>query len=707
MKKQRALTMTVDAGIAWLEIDVAGEAQNTLGEALGRDLDAALTRLETETGIQGAILISAKQGSWVAGADVKMFEKLDTPEAAASLIRAGQRGFDRLAALPFPTLAAIQGACLGGGLELALACDARLAADDDKTVLGLPEVMLGILPAGGGTQRLPRLIGLPDALDMILTGKRLGPKKAKKLGVVDELCPPAIVRRAAKQVMRRLIDAGDDARELSTRRRLEDLALADNPIGRRLVLGKAKQGVMDKTHGNYPAPLRAIECVRIGLEDGMAAGLEAEARAFGDLATSPEARNLMAIFFAQTALKKETGTDDKAVKPRKVRQLGVLGGGLMGGGIAYVAAAQAKIPVRIKERDDDGVARGLAYVQGIVDALAKRRSIDRLEADGIMARVSASTDYRGLGRADVVIEAVFEDLELKERVLGDLEPHLGDDCVFASNTSTIPIGRIAAAAKRPERVCGMHFFSPVHKMPLLEVIVTDETTAEATATCVQLGKRMGKTVIVVGDGPGFYTSRILAPYMNEAAFLLEEGVPVEIIDRSLVNWGFPVGPLTLLDEVGLDVAEKAGKVMLEAFPDRLRAPEGMAKLRADDRAGRKNGRGFYRYDGDKKQGPDPSVYTVIGVAPRRDVPASDALAERVALTMVNEAARCLGEGILRSARDGDMGAVFGLGFPPFRGGPFRWMEQVGMKEVHRKLKRLADKHGPRFEPAPYIADKVR
>jgi 3-hydroxyacyl-CoA dehydrogenase/enoyl-CoA hydratase/3-hydroxybutyryl-CoA epimerase len=391
----------------------------------------------------------------------------------------------------------------------------------------------------------------------------------------------------------------------------------------------------------------------------------------------------------------------------------MLGAGLMGAGIAYVTAAQARIGVRLEDKDDAGVGRGLAYARSIVEERVKRRSLTRLEADEILARITGGTDKVALRNAEVVIEAVFEDLALKHRMVKDVEGIGSGEVIFASNTSSIPITKIAAASAHPETVIGMHYFSPVHKMPLLEVIVTEQTAPWVTATCVDLGKKQGKTVIVVRDGAGFYTSRILAPYLNEAAHLVAEGVPVERIDEALVAWGFPVGPITLLDEVGIDVGEKVGHIMEEAFGERMQAPPGMDKLVADQRHGRKNKRGFYLYeDGGEnakkksKKQVDESVYRVLGVTPANEM-SRERIAERCALQMINEAALCFGEGILRSARDGDIGAIFGLGFPPFRGGPFRYVDATGPKEIVQRLDALRGMHGRRFTPAPVLADMAK
>ncbi len=446
--------------------------------------------------------------------------------------------------------------------------------------------------------------------------------------------------------------------------------------------------------------------VRRGLDEGFVSGLDAEAHAFGELVVSGEATELMGLFFARRAADKDRGIDATDVLAPMVRKVAVLGGGQMGAGIAYVTTAVAGLRARIKDKDNAAVLRGLGAVHRMVHQRVARKRITRAEADRLMHTVTGTVDYSGFRDADIVIEAVFEDLTLKQRVLREVEEVTRPDAIFASNTSALPIGRIAEASLHPETVVGMHYFSPVHRMPLLEVVVTDRTAPWVTATAVALGKRQGKTVIVVRDGVGFYTTRILAAFMNEAAHLLTEGGPVDRIDAALVDFGFPVGPLELTDEVGIDVAANVGEIMRRAYGDRMAAPETFGRLIAAGRLGRKGRRGFYLYDG-KKKGVDPTVYAVLDVKPSHTAMDDEDIAERCVLRMVDEAARCYGEGILRSARDGDLGAVLGLGFPPFRGGPFRYVDATGVTEIVMRLERYRDALGHRFEPAPLLSDMAR
>jgi 3-hydroxyacyl-CoA dehydrogenase/enoyl-CoA hydratase/3-hydroxybutyryl-CoA epimerase len=694
-----------------VRIDVPGEAVNTLQADFVQAFSRLLDDVETDDDVRAVVITSGKSDSFIAGADIRMLQHIASAPEGAELSRSGQRVLSRLATVRVPTVAAIHGPCLGGGLELALACTSRVASQDAKTKLGLPEVQLGILPGLGGTQRLPRLIGTPAALDMMLTGRQVDARRALRMGLVDEVVPSSILLEAA--VERALSLAPGGARSRSPRRvmsgkeRLKEAAVSGNAIGRVVLFSQAKKQLLAKTHGNYPAPEKILDVVKQGLERGIEHGLEAEARAFGELALSPQAQQLMNVFFATQELKKDTGASDPSVRAKAVAKVGVIGAGLMGAGIAYVTAEVAGIPVRLRDKDHVGLAAGLKLVRGLLDERVARRRMTPAARDGVMLRVTPTTDYSGFHDVDVVIEAVFEDIALKHLIVQNVEEH-GSSAIFASNTSSLPISRIAEASAHPERVIGMHYFSPVHKMPLLEIVVTKQTADWVVATCVELGKKQGKTVIVVNDGVGFYTSRILSPYLNEAAFLLAEGVRVEQIDRALVTWGFPVGPLTLLDEVGVDVADKVGHIMHAAFGERMRPAPGLDRLVADKRLGKKNQRGFYAYGEQKgaSRPVDASVYKVLGVKPNLDLPLNE-IANRVVLQMVNEAARCYGEGVLRSARDGDVGAVFGLGFPPFRGGPLRFADAISAAEIVRRLQDYERRYGARFAPAPTLLDMAR
>lgn len=694
-------------GVATVLIDRADEPINTLGVSLLTELVDVVDRLE-QADVKAVVFGSSKR-DFLAGADIRMFADISSPDQAVEALTALHGVFNRIEALHTelgkPVVAAIHGACLGGGLEFALTCSSRICSTSQKTQLGQPEVQLGLIPGGGGTQRLPELIGLAAGLEMVMGGKPVTAYKAKKLGLVDETVPAALLLQIAQQRAIDLIDATSDEQRATldmSSDGLQKYAIEKNPAGRKLLWKKAYDTMITQTKGHYPAPKRAFEAVRIGVEQGRAAGMAAEIRFFAELVMTPESAALRSLFFATTALKSDTGIDSDA-QPIDVSNVAVLGGGLMGGGISTVTTLKAQKNVRIKEIDVAGVGRGLAYVDKIVRKQAKRRRMSPFEVDQILNRVTGSATWTGFGNTDVVIEAVFENLDLKRSIVEAVEGATREDTIFASNTSTLPITLIAEASDRPEQVVGMHYFSPVEKMPLLEIITTDKTADWVTATAVQLGKDQGKTVIVVNDGTGFYTSRILGPYSNEAAFLLEEGASVQAIDMAMEDWGFAVGPLLLADEVGIDVGAHVAIIMQDAFGDRMKGPHMMKGLIEDDRKGRKNGRGFYIYDDGKRAGVDPTVYDALGVGPRVPVSKKD-VTERLTLAFINEAALCLQEGVLRSARDGDVGAVFGLGYPPFRGGPFFTVDQMGTDVVVSKLEALEARFGERFAPAQILKD---
>jgi 3-hydroxyacyl-CoA dehydrogenase/enoyl-CoA hydratase/3-hydroxybutyryl-CoA epimerase len=708
-----AITTEHRDGILLVTLDQPGDAVNKVDRPLGTELERLLEMTDRDLGIRGVVITSGKPDIFIAGADIEQFLDFKVEEDAANAARFGQRLLMLLERARVPVVAAINGACLGGGLELALACRYRVCTDHPKTVLALPEVQLGLIPGMGGTQRLPRLIGARNALEMILTGKNIRAKKALQMGLVDEMVHPAILLEIAVKRANELA-GGSLKPKRGGSKGLAGAALDGNPLGRMVVFRKAREGVLEKTGGHYPAPLAAIEVVKYGLANGLERGLQEEARVFGQMALTPVSRELVFLFFATTALKKDMGVEPPVPTPRSIHKLGVLGAGFMGAGIASVAVQQGTL-VRLKDTDTQRVGKGLASIRDVLKERLEKRQITRNQFDDMMSLVGGSTEYSGFGNVDLIIEAVFEDIALKHSVLQVVEQLVPEDTVIASNTSTIPIAQIASALRRRDRVIGMHFFSPVHKMPLLEVIVTPETAKEATVTAVSYGRKLGKTVIVVNDGPGFFTTRILAAYMNEAGRILDEGVAVDKLDAALVGFGFPVGPITLMDEVGLDVGGKVGQVMVESFGDRMMPGEGVRRVVESGRTGRKGKSGFYLYDAAGKKGAvDPSVYQFVRAGDRDTPPAADAIgldateiAQRCVLVMVNEAARCLEENVLRSPRDGDIGAVFGLGFPPFHGGPFRYMDARGIEETVRQLEHYDVRFPGRFTPADILVSMAR
>jgi 3-hydroxyacyl-CoA dehydrogenase/enoyl-CoA hydratase/3-hydroxybutyryl-CoA epimerase len=696
-----AFGVQLRGGVAVLTFDTPHDQVNKISRAVAWELEDQLQRLEADDVVKAVVLRSGKPDIFIAGADIDEIVALRSVDEAVRLSKDGQLLMQRVADFGKPIVAAIHGACLGGGLELALACRYRVASDHPRTVLGFPEVQLGVIPGAGGSNRLPRLVGAHAALDMILTARHERGRKALAIGLVDELVPEPILVDVAVAAAERL------AREGRGRRvRHGSFWFDGNPVGRNLVLRKARASVLAKTGSHYPAPLRAIDVVRTALTGTMTRGLEAESLAFGELAMTDVSRRLIEIFFATTALKKDDGVAPGSEGARPVRRLGVIGAGLMGAGIAGTAVLKAGVEVRIKDADLAGVGRGLKRATDILAAQLQRRRMTAAEYTRKRGYLSGSGGYEGFGSMDLVIEAVVEDLEVKRQVIREIEAAIPATAVIATNTSTLPVHDIASAAVRNDRVLGMHFFSPVERMPLVEVIPTDLTSADALVTAVHFGRRMGKTVIVVADSPGFWVNRILLPYLNEAGHLLEEGVPIETIDRVMTAWGFPVGPVALMDDVGLDVGEKAAKVIHEALGERLAPSRVIGVMRADQRLGRKNVRGFYFYKDGHRIGPDPSVFRLLGVRSAGDVD-ERRVRDRLVFAMLNEAARAMSEGVVRVPRDGDIGALLGIGFPAFRGGPLRELDSISAAETVMVLEQMAVRHGARFEPAPVLQEMAR
>ncbi len=695
----------IEDGVAWIHLDDPTKGVNTLSSRHFEWFEETLKALAEEN-LKGAVFVSDKPGYFIVGADIEELNGLSDPAAVRAMVSRGHRLMSRFSQLSFPVVAAIDGVCLGGGLELALACDLRVATEAKHTKLGLPEVQLGLIPGLGGTQRLPRLIGVPDALEMILTGRQVVAKKAKRLGLVDELCHPLVLRQAAMK----LISWGKPSRpgyrgpnrsvvksKKSLSKRAGDF-LAHTPGARRLVYDKARESVLKKSGGHYPAPLRAIEVVRDGLDLSLAKGLELEGNAFAELVVTDVAKGLISIFFAKNDV--EGRAKKTAKKARQVERIGVLGAGFMGSGIAQLLSHRG-YQVVLKDRDAASVGRGLKHCHGLFDGLRKRRKYTEVEVKTAMSRIQPAVDYSTFGKLPLVIEAVFEDVKVKHQVIREVEVAASDGVIIASNTSTLPITQLAAGSKQPENIVGMHFFSPVHKMPLLEIIRHPKISAEALATVVDIGNKMGKTVIVVGDGPGFFTSRVLGPFVNEALWCLWEGARIDQIDQALTGWGWPVGPLALLDEVGIDIAHHAGQVMMAAAGSRAQPSPVFKHMVETGRTGRKGKRGFYDYRKKPKR-VDESVYEMI--AWDEEKIANQEIVERCWMQMLNEVARTIEDGVIENPVDIDLGVIFGFGFPPFRGGILRQADKLGLDHIVGRLKHYADRHGERLEPAQLLVD---
>ena len=708
--------LAVKDGVLVISFDDPDEKVNTLNFKMTAEFHEIFDVVDKEDAIKAVVVTSGKKDSFIVGADIKMFKDFKTKEDVVKASKLGHELFKRVENHQKPVVAAIHGPCLGGGLEVALSCHYRVASDSSKTILGLPEVMLGLLPGGGGTQRLPKLIGLQKSLDMMLTGKNIRPAKAKKMGLVnDVVCPDSLELIAIKAALEL---AEGTLRPKKRKVSSKDKLLEENFAGRAIVFNQAKSMVMKKTGGLYPAPLKIIEAVKVGVNSGPKKGYEAEAKLFSELVLSSEAKSLISLFEGQTSLKK-----NRYGKPEKIADwVGVLGGGLMGSGISLVNV-QKGIKTRLKDLSHESLGKSEKYVWSALNKRVKRKAMSSFERDKIFSDLTTQTDFSVFEKCPLVIEAVFEDLKLKQHILEDLEKVIPEDCVFASNTSALPISQIAAASKRPENVLGMHYFSPVEKMPLLEIIVTEKTSDRAASLAVEMGMKQGKTVIVVNDGPGFYTTRILVPFMDEASIIALEGSDFHFLNKVMKEFGFPVGPITLCDEVGLDVGLHIAHDLKKALGNRLceAPPELLDGLVKNNMMGRKSGKGFFLYK-EKSNNPlkklmggsgkeiNPEALKIVkknAIKPKGGVNSVSDIQKRIAYRMINESALCLQEGIIKNPVDGDIGAVFGLGFPPIYGGPFRYLDLIGVQNYLNDMKRFEGIFGERFKAAQIIEDYAK
>jgi len=678
----------VDGRRGVLTFDTPGRPVNTLDVGAVPELERWLDAIESRRDLDGLVVRSAKAGNFLSGADLSELEALEEAAQAEGWLGRVQQALRRLAGLTIPTVAAIDGAALGGGLEVALACTYRVATPGRATQLGLPEVQLGLIPAAGGTWRLPARVGVARGFDLLLSGRRLGAAEAYAAGLVDEITAAESLPLACDRLLRERPRPRRGAPSWEGWRGVGALVRA-------LAAALAAREVARRTGDRLPAPRAILRAARLGPAAGGQRAEAVERREFGRLALSPESRALVGLFFARQAARPR-GSGEGA------RRVGVVGAGLMGGAIAQLAARRGHV-VRVHDRDRGAIARSLAAAERAWRRSRRGHRMTRDEALAAAARLQPAVALEALGACDLVIEAVVEELAVKRELLARLAARQAATAILASNTSTLPISRLAAGVPSPERVLGLHFFSPVEKMPLVEIVRHPGTAAEAVECARRFVAALGKTPIVVADGPGFYTSRVIGALTAQAAAMLEEGASVHAVDEAGRRAGFPVGPLTLLDEVGLDVAAHAARTLRDAFPRRFASPDRLDAWVAAGRLGRKSGHGFYLYEHGRRRvaaAADPAARTVrpSSAAER------DEAAERLRWALVAEAVRCLEEGILAAPADGDLGAVLGLGFPPETGGPFRWLDRLGAEESLTQLTRLAERHGAMFEPPRALAE---
>lgn len=699
---------TIDSdGIAYIVFDDEEETLNTLSPRTLAAIDLVISEISVRHDIKAMIFTSGKNGSFIAGADLKEISKVfPQPSLAEPLIAQGHQVFDKISALPFPSIALINGICVGGGMEMALAFTYRIATDHPKTALGLPEVTLGIMPGWGGTQRAPRLIGLQQGLSMIISGKQYSPKEAYKIHLVDAVVPWPFAHEEAIAFAHEVLTSSGQKKVLSRRRRswFSKWLIEKNPLGRAFLFHTVRNQVLKKTKGHYPAPLVALRTIEetypLPLEQGLAK--ERESFISGLSLSFARAPNLVGLFFAQEAAKKDFILDALA---RPIRSAGVLGAGAMGSGITWLLTSK-DIPTRFKEANWDLVAKGYKQIFDTYSLYVKKlRKLKPDQANRKFHLASGSIDFSGFKAADIVIEAVIEDIEVKKQLFADLEKNVPPETIIATNTSSLSVTTMAESLQHPERFVGMHFFNPVTRMPLVEVVPGPHTSEDTLATALALCRKLDKVPLVVKDVPGFLVNRIFVMGALEAFHLLQEGVEMERLEKLMTDFGMPMGPFELGDEVGNDVTYKVAVIFESAYGQRASVPVLLKEMYEEQLFGRKVEKGFYLYKNGKKTGPNRQVKKLIKKLRKESEPISDEAAlERMIYVMVNEASRCLQEQVVEKPEHIDLAMVMGTGFPPFRGGLLRYADSVGAVPLVSKLRQFESQYGSRFAPSEKLIE---
>ena len=697
-----AILVSEKNGITTVTFDLPGEKVNKLSTAVMLELQSHLEKIKNSN-TQFVIFKSAKPKIFIAGADIEEIKELKTADQVKAAVTQGQSIFNMIEDLPMPTMALINGACAGGGCELILSCDYRIASEDSSTRIGLPETQLGILPGFGGCIRLPRVVGLQASLDIILAGKLLNAKKAQKIGLVDYVVHPNLLESFAEREIAKILKSGVVKRRKKFKPKGFVAKLLEGPV-RGFVFNAAKKATLKATKGHYPAPIEAMTviCKTYGMKDREKA-LNIECEHFIKCATTDISKNLIHVFYLTEMVKKSTGVTDKNIKGRKVQNLGVLGAGTMGGGIAYVAADKG-ISVRVKDISYEANAKALKHAFDLWKKLAKKKVIDQYQFSQKMSLISTGLDFAGFKNLDITIEAIVEDMGIKQKVIGQTAAQMRSDAIIVTNTSSLSVNEMSKGHPHPEFFAGMHFFSPVHKMPLVEVIRGEKTSDETIATVFELSKKMGKMPVVVKDGPGYLVNRLLLPYMAEAAFFMAEGMDINTVDKAFVKeFGMPMGPFELMDSVGLDVCVKVLNIFKKAYPERVEVPALMQKLSENkSRLGQKTNLGFYKYDSSgRKTEVDAGIYSELGMsAPTNPYDVKECL-ERGVFAMINECALALdADKIVETPHEVDLAMIMGTGFPPFRGGLLKYADSIGCKYIATQLTTYAEKRNAKARLTP-------
>jgi 3-hydroxyacyl-CoA dehydrogenase/enoyl-CoA hydratase/3-hydroxybutyryl-CoA epimerase len=684
---------TDERNIATLTFATPDKNINVFTMAALDEFAVHIDQLDSDTGIKALFIESSKRDIFIAGADVGEIKAADNEATITALVKNGQDIFTRLESLPFPTIAMIDGVCLGGGMEMSLACTYRIATSDPHTRIGLPEVSLGILPGFGGTQRLYPLVGYAKALELILGAKRLKGEKALKLGVVDACVPGGYLGFKKEEFIQEILAKTLD-KKIKIRRKGVTWYERLLPV-RKLINKMAHKKVIAKTHGHYPAPLAVLQVMEDSFGKPLVEGLAIERKAVTKLALTPISKNLIELFFISEQLKKETFSAEKA---KKINHSAIVGAGIMGSGIGWALNNQ-NINVRLKDISTEGLGKAIATIRKFYEGIKKRGRLTEREIALKMDKITFTTGNNGFESTDFLLEAVSEDINMKQKVYAEFEKVLPKDAIIASNTSSLSISELAENLQHPNRFIGMHFFNPVNRMPLVEIITGKSTDDSTIATTVALAKRMGKTPIKVKESAGFLVNRILLPYLSEAALLFEEGSGIKKVDETMLGFGMPMGPFTLVDTVGVDIGEKVSEILHKAYGKRMVMSDVMTQMVARGWLGKKSGLGFYRHTSKKSQEINKEILQLQKKHHEFD---GATIIDRTILTMINEAARCLEESVVDNARYLDMAMVMGAGFPAFRGGLMRHADDLGLTAIVSKLEHLAKTCGERFTPCSLL-----
>jgi 3-hydroxyacyl-CoA dehydrogenase/enoyl-CoA hydratase/3-hydroxybutyryl-CoA epimerase len=696
--------LEIDENIASLTFDLPDKSVNVLSTAVMEELEGQLRSLSARNDVSGVILASAKKNNFIAGANVEEIEALEDQEQAYNLASRGQHIFQMIAELPFPSVAAINGTCLGGGLEMALACTYRVAADSSSVSIGLPEIRLGIIPGFGGTQRLPKIIGLTNAFDLIMTGKRVSALKALKLGLIDDIAMPEDLLNVAEQYLRGQLKRKAPKRPLMLR------LLESNPFGRKIILRKVQEKAAQASE-HYPATQLAITAIMHGTDRTVKKGLDFEARLCARLICSDVCKRLIRVFYLSESVKKLPA---KIVHAGEfpIHKVGVVGAGVMGGGIAHLFAKRG-LQVRLSDISAEPILEALRIAAKLAKRAIRQKRMTKTEAKHVVQRIRPTLSASGFGNVDLVIEAVVEKQEIKEQVLQNFENKMKVDSILATNTSSLSVNKLGRSLQSSRRLVGMHFFNPVDRMPLVEIIAGEDSNSSYLRAVYELALKVGKIPVLVKDSPGFLVNRLLGVYMREAMHLLEEGSGILDIDHGLVDFGMPMGPFELIDVVGLDIADKALTNLTEGFGSQRFSPAPVLQVMCNRKLfGKKSGSGFYHYDAGKKQKPNETITTILGGESREMSADGDPVYsirkreiwERPVLVMLNEACYCLDENIVENANSVDLAMIMGAGFPPFRGGLMQFGASLGFDSTYDRLSRLADLYGERFKPHPQLKE---